>query len=66
MTCLSFIAIDGKYHLWKDIIALRREQLATAATAKAKQLALFEMLHDDRRPTSTRKAVDRYQQPVLF
>ncbi len=66
MARLPFIVIDGKYYFWKEIVALRREQLAALESAKATQLALFEALHDDRRPASTRRASDRYQQPVLF
>jgi hypothetical protein len=66
MICLPFIIIDGKYHLWKDILALRKAQLAAEATAKGKQLALFETLYDDRRPIEERTAAGRYLQPGLF
>ena len=62
----SFIVIDGKCYRWKDIVMLRRTQLAALESAKATQLALFEALHDDSRPTSERTAADRYQQPTLF
>ena len=41
-------------------------QLAAACTAPAMQLALFDALHDDRRPSSERTAAERYHQPGLF
>src|SRR5689334_22700997 len=66
MASLPFIVIDGKLHLWKEIVALRRTQLAALEAAKATQLALFETLHDDRRPAAERTASGRYQQPSLF
>ena len=62
----SFIVIDGKHYLWKDTLMLRRAQLAAIETARATQLALFETLHEDRRPAEERTAARRYQQPSLF
>jgi hypothetical protein len=59
---LSFIVIDGKRHLWKDILKLRREQ---RKAAKQPQLTLFE-LKDDSRPASQRTAEGRYSEPTLF
>jgi hypothetical protein len=66
MSRVPFIAIDGKPHRWKDILDLRRAQLAAAAAAQASQLALFAILHDDRRPPAERTASGRYLQPGLF
>jgi hypothetical protein len=61
-----FIVIDGKLYRWKDILELRRAQLAAAGAAQASQLALFAALHDDRRPPSERTASGRNLQPGLF
>jgi len=58
--------IDGKPHRWRDILELRRAQLAELAAASMRQPALFPMLHDDRRPAPLRTAAGRYQQPGLF
>jgi hypothetical protein len=66
MTRAPFIVIDGKLYRWKDILELRRAQLATAGAAQASQLALFATLHDDRRPPAERTASGRYLQPGLF
>ena len=60
---LKFIWIDGKRHLWRDVLQLRREQ--KRAHANAKQPALFEM-KDDRRPAAERTAAGRYLEPSLF
>jgi hypothetical protein len=58
----SFVVIDGKRYLWKDILKLRREQ---RKTARQRQLTLFE-LKDDSRPASQRTAEGRFTQPTLF
>jgi len=58
-----FILIDGKRHLWRDVLRLRREQMRAAANAR--QPALFE-LKDDRRPSAERTAAGRYLEPSLF
>jgi hypothetical protein len=63
MTAPRFIEIDGKRHLWRDIIKLRQEQ--RSAAAKAQQPALFE-LREDVRPASERSAAGRYCEPSLF
>jgi hypothetical protein len=54
MTRAPFIVIDGKLYRWKDILELRRAQLAAAGAAQGSQLALFAALHDDR--PATRRA----------
>jgi len=59
----AFIEIDGKRYLWRELVALRREQLrAREATT---QPALFELI-DDCRPASQRSAAGRYSEPMLF
>jgi hypothetical protein len=63
MTSLRFIVIDGKRHLWRDVLRLRREQVR--AFASVRQPALFE-LKDDCRPPAERTAAGRYLEPSLF
>ena len=62
----DIIVIDGRAYYWKDVLTLRRTQLEARAAGKVDQLALFEMLHDDRRPAEERSASRRYLQPRLF
>jgi hypothetical protein len=66
MTRVPFIVINCKPHRWKDILDLRRAQLAAAAAAQGSQLALFTALHDDRRPHAERTASGRNLEPSLF
>jgi hypothetical protein len=56
-----FIEIDGRRHLWRDLVALRRAQ----ATPPAQLPVLFDLL-DDYRPPSERRAAGRYREPNLF
>ena len=63
MKAPRFIEIEGKRHLWRDVLQLRREQ--KQARANAVQPALFEM-YEDRRPPADRTASGRYQEPSLF
>jgi len=63
MTAPRFIVIDGKRHLWRDILKLRQEQVQAAANAK--QPALFPLI-DDARPPAERTAAGRYSEPSLF
>lgn len=58
-----YIEIDGKRHLWRRLLQLRREQ--KQATADAVQPVLFD-LHEDRRPPADRTAAGRYLEPSLF
>jgi hypothetical protein len=58
----AYIVIDGKRHLWRDILKLRREQ---RKATRQRQLALFE-LKDDSRPASQRTAEGRFTEPMLF
>ncbi|MGP0061770.1 MAG: hypothetical protein ACLPID_21095 [Beijerinckiaceae bacterium] len=57
------IDINGKRYLWREIVALRRAQIAAAR--RAQQPALFELI-DDSRPSSQRTAASRYTEPTLF
>jgi hypothetical protein len=59
----SYIIIEGKRYLWRDILKLRREQ--KLAEAKAKQPTLFALI-EDARPASQRSAAGRYLEPTLF
>jgi hypothetical protein len=63
MNAPRFIEIDGKRHLWRDIVKLRQEQ--RRAAAKAEQPPLFE-LREDCRPATERTAAGRYLEPLLF
>ena len=62
MSGFRYIEIDGKRHLWRDILELRREQ--KKAQARAQQPTLFE-LHDDTKPAAQRTAAGRYLEPSL-
>ena len=66
MSRAPFIAIDGKPYLWKDILELRRAQLAAVHLDPPTQLALFAALREDHRPVDERTASGRYQQTSLF
>ena len=63
MAAPKFIDIDGKRHLWRDIVKLRQEQLRAAA--QPVQPPLFA-LHEDSRPITERTAASRYLEPSLF
>ena len=63
MSPARFIEIDGKRHLRRDILWLRREQ--QKALAHAQQPALF-LLKEDRGSESQRTAVGRLREPTLF
>jgi hypothetical protein len=58
-----FIVIGGKRHLWRDVLALRRQQLAQWRAQQ--QPALFPLV-DDARPKAARSAAGRYFEPLLF
>ena len=63
MPAPRFIEIDGKRHLWRDILQLRREQ--REAARQTEQPALFA-LREDCRPPTERTAAGRYREPSLF
>ncbi len=58
-----FIVIDGKRHLWRDILEMRRAQLV--ALREERQPPLFPLV-EDARPASQRTAAGRYLEPLLF
>jgi len=58
-----FIVIDGKRHLWRDILELRRAQLARLR--EERQPPLFPLI-EDARPKVQRTAAGRYLEPLLF
>ena len=60
----AILILDGKPYRWSDLQRLRREQ--RAASVQARQLALFDNLHEDCRPAHERNASERYRQPGLF
>ena len=62
MTQPTFIEIDGKRLVWRELVQKRREQLRVS---KATQPVLFE-LRDDSRPACERTATRRYLEPSLF
>jgi hypothetical protein len=63
MSAPRCIVLDGRAYVWRELVRLRRAQLAEHA--KAKQRPLFE-LRDDSRPQTERTASGRYQAPSLF
>ena len=63
MTRPAFIEIDGKHYRWRDLIALRQNQLR--AYAAVVQPPLFELI-EDCRPQSQQTASGRYTEPILF
>ena len=65
MTNPKFIVIEGRRHLWRDVIRLRQEQCRAAVAAEPQQPPLFE-LRDDFRPAAERTARGRYLEPSLF
>ena len=56
-----YIEIDGRRHLRRDLVALRRAQLQR----RIEQLPLFE-LREDHRPAGEFSAAERYCAPTLF
>jgi hypothetical protein len=58
-----FIEIDGKRYLWRDVLALRRAQLARLRAER--QPPLFPLV-EDARPKAARTAAGRYLEPLLF
>ena len=59
------IIIDGRAHRWRDIVELRRQQIAAWKAARPDQPALFP-LKDDSRPASQRTVAGRYYEPSLL
>jgi hypothetical protein len=65
MTAPKFIDIDGKRHLWRDIVKLRQEQCRAAAEVAPVQPPLFA-LREDFCPAAERTGASRYLEPSLF
>ena len=63
MTRPKHILIDGKLHLWSDILDLRRKQMVESADT-SRQLLLFDLRHDPR-PANERTAAQRYLEPTF-
>ena len=59
------ILIDGRAYRWRDIVELRRQQLAAWKAARPDQPALF-VLKEDSRPAVERSAAGRYREPSLL
>ncbi len=57
-----YLVIDGKRHLWAELLRLRKEQ---RKAAKKEQPTLFP-LKEDCRPPSQNTASGRYEEPTLF
>lgn len=58
---MKYVEIDGRRFAWRDLVALRKAQ----EEPKASQPTLFE-LREDARPSTQRKAADRFLEPTLF
>jgi hypothetical protein len=59
------IIIEGRAYRWRDILDLRRQQIAAWKAARPDQPALFPLI-DDTRPKSERTAAGRYSEPSLL
>lgn len=63
MSAPRCLILDGKAYVWRELVKLRRAQLAEHV--RAQQPALFE-LREDCRPQTARSASSRYLEPSLF
>jgi hypothetical protein len=59
------IVIDGRAYRWRDIVELRRQQIAAWKAARPEQPALFA-LKEDFRPATQRTGAGRYYEPSLL
>ena len=59
------IIIEGRAYRWRDILELRRQQVAAWKAARPDQPALFALRHDSR-PAAERSAAGRYREPSLL
>lgn len=59
------IIIAGRAYRWRDILEMRRQQIAAWKTARPEQPALFPLVADCR-PKAERTATGRYKEPTLF
>ena len=59
------IIIEGRAYRWRDILDLRRQQIAAWKAATPDQPALFPLI-EDTSPKSERTAAGRYAEPSLL
>jgi len=59
------LVIDGRAYRWRDIVELRRQQIAAWKASRPDQPALF-LLKEDFRPASQRTVAGRYYEPSLL
>ena len=59
------IIIGGHAYRWRDILEMRRQQIAAWKAARPEQPALFA-LKEDCRPRFERTAARRYSEPTLL
>lgn len=59
------ITIEGRAYRWRDILELRRQQVAAWKAARPDQQALFPLVEDCRHK-SERTAAGRYSEPSLL
>ncbi len=59
------IIIDGRAYRWRDIVELRKQQIAAWKAGRSDQPALFPLI-EDARPKSQRRADGRFLEPSLF
>lgn len=63
MSAPRCLVLDGKAYVWRELVKLRRAQIAEHV--KAQQPPLFA-LREDCRPQTARTAAGRYREPSLF
>lgn len=59
------VIIAGRAYRWRDILEIRRQQIAAWKSARPDQPALFPLINDSR-PKSERTVAARYNEPTLF
>jgi len=59
------IIIEGRAYRWRDILELRRQQIAAWKAARPDQPALFALV-EDCRPEPDRTAAGRFLEPSLL
>jgi|GEM_PF-505513 hypothetical protein len=59
------ILIGGRAYRWRDILEMRRQQIAAWKAARPEQPALFPLI-EDCRPKAERTVAARYNEPSLF
>lgn len=59
------ILIAGRAYRWRDILEMRRQQIAAWKAVRPDQPALFPLIEDSR-PKFERTVAGRYNEPTLF